>query len=880
MAEYRIVVVVDPTRAKSGSGQVTRELNKVGNAADRTRELIRRAFLFAGVTSAVHQLVQLTDTFTNMQNRLGTVTKGTEELRAVTEELFKVANRTRSGFKATSEMYARTALSTRELGVSQRELIQFTESLNQAIILSGASAREANAGLIQLSQGIASNTLRGDELRSVLEQLPVVADVIAKSVGVSRGELRLMGEAGKISGEIILKAFKESREELGVKFAKTIPTIGQAFEILKNNFISLVGTFNTSSGFATALSQSLITLAENLEMVTRVAVAAGIALGVDFAVRGVGTALRAIGSLTLALATNPIGFFARAAVLATSALIAFSDQITLGSGRLANLQDTGKAVFEALGDYLRSFIEYMRDNFGFISTAFRLVFGEIEISMIGLMKGAARIVDITVGVFKGGADAIEIAFENIPAALEMIFVKTFNAISQSYADFLNGIIYGVNKLREQVGLEAIGGLTAFKLEASAEATDIGKRMDIALAKGILSEGAATAALENILIRAEEIATERIKKQQERDKAAEEARKALELVKNRAITRPDATFEKILKSLKLEGMLLKENVREREILKGILKVEKALKRDLTSQENSLIEAQLRGNQLLKDRAKLLDDIKGPQMEYNAQINALTKLLNEGSITAEEFSNKQRKMLLDLLDKARDVESGIKRGMIRIGEEFGNIADLAEETLVGAFQSAEDALVEFVATGKTDFKSLIDSIMMDLTRLAVRDAITAPLARAMGIAGTNARTNTGSGMGALMSGFSGMFSGGGGGGGAPAWGGGGGGGGFMSGMGSWASLAMSLFGMDNGGDINIGGTGGVDNNVLSINNQPVASVSRGETISVNSNKGGNRRPNQIIMNISTPDADSFRRSEDQIIDRGAMRLRRASRRNNRG
>ena len=99
---------------------------------------------------------RLADEYTNVQNRLRLVTDGTEELGEVTDELFAIANRTRSAFDATATLYSRTALAARELGRSQGELLEFTERVNQAVILSGTTAQEARGGLIQLAQGIAS----------------------------------------------------------------------------------------------------------------------------------------------------------------------------------------------------------------------------------------------------------------------------------------------------------------------------------------------------------------------------------------------------------------------------------------------------------------------------------------------------------------------------------------------------------------------------------------------------------------------------------------------------------------------------------------------------------------------------------------------------
>ena len=223
--EFIRIVVTD-----QGTRRVTGNIQRVGAAASRTSasvNLLRKALLLLGGLAVVRSLVNFVDTFTNIQNRLKLVTGGMQELTAVTQELFQVSKRTRADFEATAQVYARTALATKDLGISQEETLQFTEALNQAVILSGASAQEANAGLRQLSQGLASNRLSGDELRSVLEQLPLVADVIAESMQVTRGELRKMGEQGLITADIVLKAFREARVELAEKFAETIPTIGQ-----------------------------------------------------------------------------------------------------------------------------------------------------------------------------------------------------------------------------------------------------------------------------------------------------------------------------------------------------------------------------------------------------------------------------------------------------------------------------------------------------------------------------------------------------------------------------------------------------------------------------------------------------------------------------
>ncbi|MFA7063660.1 MAG: tape measure protein, partial [Methanomethylophilus sp.] len=270
MADERIDIVI----TERGSRVIIRNLQDIGGSARRSADAVdflRRALAALGGAVAARELVSLLDTYTNLRNRLRATGLEAQNLTAVYRELLAVANDTGSGFQGSVELYSRLAVSSKELGVSQQDLIEFTKSLNQAIILSGASATEAQAGLIQLSQGMASGTLRGDELRSVLEQLPAVADVIAKELGVTRGELRKMGEDGKITAGIILDAFKNARDELEQRFGTTVLTIGQSFQVLKNNLIDLIGQMDEATGVSGLISRALLFVSKNLEVIAKVA---------------------------------------------------------------------------------------------------------------------------------------------------------------------------------------------------------------------------------------------------------------------------------------------------------------------------------------------------------------------------------------------------------------------------------------------------------------------------------------------------------------------------------------------------------------------------------------------------------------------------------
>jgi phage-related minor tail protein len=151
-----------------GTRVVTREVSDMGSAADKTAQSFGKLKgLIAGVVTGVviNQIKQLADAYTTMQNKLRLTTTDQANLNAVFLELQKVSSDTRSSLETNVSLYSRLALSTKDLGTSQAEVLQFTKSLNQAVKLSGATAVEAENAIIQLSQGLAIGALRGDELR-------------------------------------------------------------------------------------------------------------------------------------------------------------------------------------------------------------------------------------------------------------------------------------------------------------------------------------------------------------------------------------------------------------------------------------------------------------------------------------------------------------------------------------------------------------------------------------------------------------------------------------------------------------------------------------------------------------------------------------------
>jgi tape measure domain-containing protein len=630
MADFNVEVIVDPTKAQRGSRQAIKALGSVEKQADSLRNTLRNTFAGLGAAAIIGEIVRLTDTYTNLQNRIRVVTNGTQQLTDVTQELFDIAQRTRSSFEGSAELYSRLALATKEMGVQTQELTQFTESMNKAIILSGASGREANAGLIQLSQGIASGALRGDELRSVLEQLPVVADVIAKQMNVTRGELRAMGAEGAITAEIILAAFKNARTELSERFLKTIPTISQSFQVLRNSLVKNIGAFNTSNGAAKLFAKTLILMANNMEFLLRSASALAIVLGTTLAANAIPKLITGIRALTAAMAANPFGLLLVVLSSVVAILITFGDKIELQEGKLAAFHDLAVVVWRNILEIVTKFVNYFKDNFEFIATIATEAFQKIDISLAEFILFAAKNIDKYIGFWIGAYDAILIVWNNFPEALNAIFRMALDGAISRVEKGLNSIIGLTNKIFEALGLnQQIAEIGIARLGESADkgVRDVGAALNKAFAEGFnfnfFEQG-----VTNLLDDAEKIAQARVTAMEGQIPSIEGEVKARGKL--------DQAFLDIITRLDQEIALLKLDTKEREIQTEVLRIEKKLKRELTDIENALVESRLREIQTLTTQVDLYEQIKGPVNEYKDSLEALNVLLSQGKINQDEFN----------------------------------------------------------------------------------------------------------------------------------------------------------------------------------------------------------------------------------------------------
>ncbi|HHK4005465.1 TPA: tape measure protein, partial [Pseudomonas aeruginosa] len=185
--------------AARDADQLNAATQRIGGGMTALAASIKAAALGLGALFSIREIIQTTDAWTNLQNRLRLVTSTQAQLAAVTDDVYRIAQLTSSALDSTATVYQRFAQNADRLNISQRQVASLTDTVAKSIAISGASAQSAEAALVQFGQALASGVLRGEEFNSVSEQAPALLKAIADGLNVNIGELRKMANEGQLT---------------------------------------------------------------------------------------------------------------------------------------------------------------------------------------------------------------------------------------------------------------------------------------------------------------------------------------------------------------------------------------------------------------------------------------------------------------------------------------------------------------------------------------------------------------------------------------------------------------------------------------------------------------------------------------------------------
>lgn len=290
-------VQMDVQQLLTSQRQLEQRLNRMDDSFNRTSQSVNNtersmqslskvAAALTGYLSA-SMVASYSEAWTELNNKLSNSVRASESLIDVTQRVFDISQATRSSLDATATLYARLERGTREYNTSAADLAKLTSIINQGFIVSGATAQEAENAIIQLSQGIASGVLRGEEFNSVAEQGSRLMVALADSMGVGIGQLRKMAAEGKLTTDVVVKGLLSQGDAIGKEFAKTTRTMSQAFQEAGNNLTKFLGENTTIKASINVFSDAVITASKSLdEMVLAVSLVASVVGGRYIAAMG------------------------------------------------------------------------------------------------------------------------------------------------------------------------------------------------------------------------------------------------------------------------------------------------------------------------------------------------------------------------------------------------------------------------------------------------------------------------------------------------------------------------------------------------------------------------------------------------------------------
>lgn len=224
---------------------------------------------FLGMQS-VRWLVGTSDQLAQINARLQMMTGSAEAAAEANEQIYQAALRSRGAYADMADLVSQLGITAGGAFGDTGELVAFAEQIQKQMAISGASGASAAAAMTQLTQGLASGVLRGEELNSVLEQTPMIAKTIADYMGVTTGQMRELASEGAVTADVVKNAILGAAEETDAAFKQMPMTWAQVWTQMQNIAIRALNPVLGGINF----------LANHIEIIGPIVLGLGAAFGV------------------------------------------------------------------------------------------------------------------------------------------------------------------------------------------------------------------------------------------------------------------------------------------------------------------------------------------------------------------------------------------------------------------------------------------------------------------------------------------------------------------------------------------------------------------------------------------------------------------------
>lgn len=651
-----------------------------------------------GTRELIEYTARWTDLNSRFKNAIGDAGLANEALKQISQ----TARSTYSNLEATAETFLRNSQTLKELGFTTAEQIQLSDSLNNALAISGTKGARAESVMNALSKAMALGKLSGDNLNTVLESGGRIAQALADGLGVTTLQLREMAAAGKIDTITMVEALTSQMERLRQESADMPVTARDGFVLLNNAVFEFVGRLDTAIGSSTSfgeklaeLADAIISLAQNTEKMAKLAIV------ITEVAKALGILIAVIGTLAVAV---PI-------VKGFMAAFAAAKAVAVGIGAIGTavraLPIAGLKAFAGQGSKLLALGKGLVVT-GVTALGAKLGFdayNTVQEKFAEVAENSTEASEDLSEALKRQEQAARVAREAYLALKALKIAREFEDINTQLQ--LAGRSYYANNQQQLESLRIQNSL----IDASAQQVKLSQ----SLTESERAFGREKQRIEDALAKA------RVDASRDDEDAKRKALATIPILEQQLRSLTSAYAD--------QGLEIKKLIEENEKLLQAKEFQR-----FATQRQIDHETQLQA---------VMDDINKLTMSETEKkyydIAAAAKASAKAAIEAEaarrgtpldgaeqaryyEEAAKGSEQLIELHEElfkqSRKFSTGFKNAFKSYASDATNAAKQAERIFTKATQGMEDAIVGFAKTGKFEFRSFVNSMLEELLRSQVR------------------------------------------------------------------------------------------------------------------------------------------------------------------
>ncbi|MBC3339295.1 tape measure protein [Pseudomonas proteolytica] len=227
---------------------------------------------------AVGSLIHMADEWGQISSRLKIATGSQNEFTEAQTRLMDIGKVTYKSYAENAELFIRITGVLKDYGGTANDALNVTEALSLGLAVSGTKGQATAAVIDQVSKSLEGGKLQGDGFNAVVTQAPRLLQALQDSLGKNRDELRKMSTDGKLTIDVVAKAWISQVGKMRKETEGMTTSVADAGIRMKDALLEYVGTVDDGVQVTTKLAAAINFAADNLSTLASVAAAGGIAL--------------------------------------------------------------------------------------------------------------------------------------------------------------------------------------------------------------------------------------------------------------------------------------------------------------------------------------------------------------------------------------------------------------------------------------------------------------------------------------------------------------------------------------------------------------------------------------------------------------------------